>query len=84
VLTEHGIQIAPRTFYAWAVRAPSKRSLWDATITEVLVTGSSNGGMLTNAGRTLTNAGSKCPDLFRVHSAPCEFTEQGFDRTGDA
>jgi putative transposase len=36
VLTEHGIQIAPRTFYAWASRAPSKRSLWDAAITEVL------------------------------------------------
>jgi putative transposase len=36
VLTEHGIQIAPRTFHAWAVRAPSKRSLWDAAITEVL------------------------------------------------
>ena len=28
--------IAPRTFYAWARRAPSKRALWDATITEVL------------------------------------------------
>ena len=28
--------IAPRTFHAWAVRAPSKRALWDATITEVL------------------------------------------------
>jgi putative transposase len=36
VLTEHGMQIAPRTFHAWAVRAPSKRSLWDAAITEVL------------------------------------------------
>jgi putative transposase len=36
VLSEHGVTIAPRTFYAWAVRAPSKRSLWDATITEVL------------------------------------------------
>ena len=36
MLTEHGIQIAPRTFYAWASRAPSKRSLWDAAITEVL------------------------------------------------
>lgn len=36
MLTEHGIQIAPRTFYAWATRAPSKRSLWDAAITEVL------------------------------------------------
>ena len=28
--------IAPRTFYAWVSRAPSKRSLWDAAITEVL------------------------------------------------
>jgi putative transposase len=36
VLTEHGVQIAPRTFYAWATRAPSKRSLWDAAVTEVL------------------------------------------------
>ena len=36
VLTEHGVQIAPRTFYAWASRAPSKRSVWDAAITEVL------------------------------------------------
>jgi putative transposase len=36
VLTEHGIQIAPRTFYAWASRAPSKRALWDAAITEIL------------------------------------------------
>lgn len=36
VLTEHGIQIAPRTFYAWVSRAPSKRALWDAAITEVL------------------------------------------------
>lgn len=36
MLTEHGVKIAPRTFHAWATRAPSKRSLWDATITEVL------------------------------------------------
>jgi putative transposase len=36
VLTEHGVPIAPRTFYAWAKRAPSKRALWDATITEIL------------------------------------------------
>jgi len=36
VLTEHNAKIAPRTFYAWASRAPSKRSLWDATITEIL------------------------------------------------
>jgi putative transposase len=36
VLTLHGVKIAARTFHAWATRAPSKRSLWDATITEVL------------------------------------------------
>jgi putative transposase len=36
VLTEHGVTIAPRTFHAWARRAPSKWALWDATITEVL------------------------------------------------
>ena len=36
MLTEHGVTIAPRTFHAWATRAPSKRSLWDATITEIL------------------------------------------------
>lgn len=36
VLTEHGCQIAPRTFYAWRKREPSKRALWDMTITEVL------------------------------------------------
>ncbi len=36
MLTEHGVVIAPRTFHAWAVRAPSKRSLWDATITKIL------------------------------------------------
>jgi putative transposase len=36
VLCEHGVSIAPRTFYAWAVRAPSKRALWDGAITEML------------------------------------------------
>ncbi len=36
VLTEHDAKIAPRTFYAWAARPPSKRGLWDATITEIL------------------------------------------------
>jgi putative transposase len=36
VLTEHGCQIAPRTFYAWLSRPPSARALWDMTITEVL------------------------------------------------
>jgi putative transposase len=27
VLTAHGCLIAPRTYYAWASRAPSKRQL---------------------------------------------------------
>ena len=36
VLSEHGCQIAPRTFYAWAARALSKRALWDIAITQVL------------------------------------------------
>jgi putative transposase len=36
VLTQHGCQIAPRTFFAWARRAPSKRSLWDTVITHIL------------------------------------------------
>ena len=35
-LTEHGCPIAPRTYYAWARRAPSKRALWEVTITELL------------------------------------------------
>ena len=35
-LAGHGCQIAPRTYHAWAARAPSKRALWDAAITEVL------------------------------------------------
>jgi putative transposase len=26
-LSAHGCTIAPRTYYAWAVRAPSKRAL---------------------------------------------------------
>ncbi len=36
VLTEHGCKIAPRTYYAHLGRTPSKRSLWDTTITLVL------------------------------------------------
>ena len=36
VLTEHGCQIAPRTFYAWLSRPPSARALWDTVLTEVL------------------------------------------------
>jgi putative transposase len=35
-LSAHGCQIAPRTYYAWVSRAPSKRALWDTTITEIL------------------------------------------------
>ncbi|MFE3728328.1 IS3 family transposase [Nocardia sp. NPDC059154] len=35
-LTAHGCKIAPRTFHAWARRAPSKRALWDTTVTEIL------------------------------------------------
>ncbi|MCX0272892.1 IS3 family transposase [Nocardia zapadnayensis] len=35
-LTAHGCKIAPRTFHAWNRRAPSKRALWDTTITAVL------------------------------------------------
>jgi putative transposase len=35
-LSAHGISIAPRTFHAWATRAPSKRALWDTTVTEIL------------------------------------------------
>jgi putative transposase len=35
-LSAHGCLIAPRTYYAWAVRAPSKRALWDMAVTEVL------------------------------------------------
>ena len=30
------MQIAARTFYAWLVRGPSRRALWEATITEIL------------------------------------------------
>ncbi len=36
VLSEHGCQIAPRTFYAWLSRPPSKRALWDVVIVEIL------------------------------------------------
>jgi putative transposase len=35
-LSAQGCKIAPRTYYAWAVRAPSKRALWETTVTEVL------------------------------------------------
>jgi len=32
----HGVPIAARTFYAWRSRGPSRRALWDTTITELL------------------------------------------------
>ncbi|MFZ0834902.1 MAG: IS3 family transposase [Mycobacterium sp.] len=32
----HGVQIAPRTYWARRASAPSKRALWDTTITEIL------------------------------------------------
>jgi putative transposase len=35
-LTSLGVPIAPRTYYAYLKRAPSKRALWDMTITELL------------------------------------------------
>ena len=35
-LTEHGPRIAPRTYYAWRKRAPSKRALSDLVLVEVL------------------------------------------------
>jgi len=35
-LSAHGCQIAPRTYWAWAGRPPSKRALSDLVITEVL------------------------------------------------
>jgi transposase InsO family protein len=35
-LRVHGVQIAPRTYWAHRSSAPSKRALWDTTITEIL------------------------------------------------
>lgn len=32
----YDIKIAPRSYYAWLNRGPSKRALWEATITEIL------------------------------------------------
>lgn len=36
VLSGHGCKIAPRTYYAHQARPPSKRTLWDTTIAEIL------------------------------------------------
>jgi putative transposase len=35
-LSAHGVQIAPRTYWASGSRPPSKRALWDTVVTEVL------------------------------------------------
>ena len=35
-LAVHGVQIGPRTYWAHRMAAPSKRALWDTTITEIL------------------------------------------------
>ena len=35
-LAVHGVQIAPRTYWAHRSAGPSKRELWDTTITEIL------------------------------------------------
>jgi putative transposase len=35
-LALNGVQIAPRTYWDHASRAPSKRALWDATVTQIL------------------------------------------------
>ena len=35
-LAVHGVQIAPRTYWAHRSSSPSKRALWDTTITEIL------------------------------------------------
>jgi putative transposase len=35
-LAVHGVQIAPRTYWAHRSAAPSKRALWDTTIAEIL------------------------------------------------
>ena len=35
-LAVHGVQIAPRTYWAHRSSGPSKRTLWDTTITEIL------------------------------------------------
>jgi putative transposase len=36
VLSEHGTQIAPRTYWARLNAAPGKRELWDIAVTEIL------------------------------------------------
>lgn len=35
-LSVHGVKIAPRTYYGYLSRPPSKRALWDTAVTEIL------------------------------------------------
>jgi hypothetical protein len=35
-LCAHGVQIAPRTYWAHRSGMPSKRELWDAAVTEIV------------------------------------------------
>jgi hypothetical protein len=36
VLTEHGVQVAPRTYRNWKTAAPSARTVTDARLTDAL------------------------------------------------
>jgi putative transposase len=36
VLTEHGVQVAPRTYRNWKTAAPSDRKVTDAALTDAL------------------------------------------------
>jgi putative transposase len=36
VLTEHGIKIAPATYYEWVDRQPARRELRDVEVTELI------------------------------------------------
>jgi putative transposase len=35
-LTAHAIAVAPRSYYAWRARGPSRRALWEIAVTEML------------------------------------------------
>ena len=54
-LAVHGVQIAPRTYWAHRAAAPSKRALWDTTITEILA-GLTNTTTRANAHRNACTA----------------------------
>jgi transposase len=57
-LAVRGVQIAPRTYWAHCSSAPSKRALWDTTITEILASVSAQTGSAgaVVAGRKVGNA----------------------------